>query len=116
MEAILDGAFPGGRAGHAMCLGRLSQTASCGRLSKKRLTACLRCRRLDPCRWPCEVDLVVYSFGSPRVGNRAFALDYNRRLPHTWRIVSVPVPAVLWIHAIFNIKKVHVGPQPGHVM
>lgn len=39
-------------------------------------------------RWPCEVDLVVYSFGSPRVGNRAFALDYNRRLPHTWRIVN----------------------------
>jgi hypothetical protein len=37
----------------------------------------------------------VYNFGSPRVGNRAFAHDYNKRVPSTWRVVRLPPPPLL---------------------
>ena len=32
--------------------------------------------------------LQVYTFGSPRTGNHAFAHDYERRVPHTWHVVN----------------------------
>ena len=34
------------------------------------------------------VSVEVYTFGAPRVGNRAFADSYNRRVPSTWRFVN----------------------------
>ena len=35
-----------------------------------------------------NVSVEVYSFGAPRIGNRAFAASYNRRVPNTWRFVN----------------------------
>ncbi|GAQ80987.1 hypothetical protein KFL_000680030 [Klebsormidium nitens] len=32
--------------------------------------------------------VTMYNFGSPRVGNHAFADFYNRRVPDTWRLVN----------------------------
>ncbi|MBE9079221.1 lipase family protein [Romeria aff. gracilis LEGE 07310] len=34
-----------------------------------------------------RITVESYTFGSPRVGNAAFAESYNRRVPHTWRVV-----------------------------
>lgn len=45
----------------------------------------------------------VYTFGSPRVGDKAFAKDYNETIPKTYRVVNrndavtlVPVPGPLF--------------------
>ena len=35
---------------------------------------------------PCSV--VCYTFGAPRVGNYAFAHDYNQMVPNTWNIIN----------------------------
>ena len=35
-----------------------------------------------------DVSLEVYTFGAPRIGNKAFAESYNRRVPNTWRFVN----------------------------
>ncbi|MEO0433438.1 MAG: lipase family protein [Cyanobacteria bacterium J06656_5] len=35
-----------------------------------------------------KISVKVYAFGSPRVGNKAFAESYNRRVPDTWRFVN----------------------------
>jgi len=35
-----------------------------------------------------EGRLRCYSYGSPRVGNLAFRADYNKRVPHTYRVVN----------------------------
>lgn len=32
--------------------------------------------------------MVCYNYGSPRVGNKAFAHRYNRLVPNTWRVVN----------------------------
>ncbi|KAL4857581.1 Phospholipase A(1) DAD1 [Chlorella vulgaris] len=32
--------------------------------------------------------IVHYNFGSPRVGNRAFAEDFDRLVPNTWRVAN----------------------------
>ena len=32
--------------------------------------------------------IVNYTYGSPRVGNRSFAVAYNKAVPNTWRIVN----------------------------
>lgn len=34
------------------------------------------------------ISVETYSFGAPRVGNRAFTESYNRRVPDTWRFVN----------------------------
>lgn len=34
-----------------------------------------------------DVSVEVYSFGAPRIGNKAFIESYNRRVPDTWRFV-----------------------------
>jgi len=34
------------------------------------------------------VDVACYSFGAPRVGNHAFAQDYNAHVPDTWSIIN----------------------------
>lgn len=46
-----------------------------------------------------KISVEAYSFGSPRVGNKAFTESYNRRVPDTWRVVNgwdavvgLPVP------------------------
>eukprot|EP00163_Fabomonas_tropica_P010841 TRINITY_DN2111_c0_g2_i2.p2 TRINITY_DN2111_c0_g2~~TRINITY_DN2111_c0_g2_i2.p2 ORF type:complete len:654 (-),score=182.80 TRINITY_DN2111_c0_g2_i2:2312-4273(-) len=38
-------------------------------------------------RWP-SMKLAVYTFGSPRVGNKKFVKYYNRLVPHTLRYVN----------------------------
>ncbi|KAL4452452.1 hypothetical protein ABPG75_008114 [Micractinium tetrahymenae] len=38
--------------------------------------------------WRTQVELEVWNFGCPRVGNRAFAEHYNRLVPSTWRVVN----------------------------
>ncbi|KAL4450128.1 hypothetical protein ABPG77_010797 [Micractinium sp. CCAP 211/92] len=38
--------------------------------------------------WPTPVDLEVWNYGCPRVGNRAFAEHYNQLVPSTWRVVN----------------------------
>lgn len=45
---------------------------------------------VNDCRWDCEQqpELIVYSFGAPRVGNRPWADHYNQMVASTWRIVS----------------------------
>ena len=35
-----------------------------------------------------DVSVEVYTFGAPRVGNKAFVDSYNRRVPNTWRFVN----------------------------
>jgi len=32
--------------------------------------------------------IAMYNFGSPRVGNKAFATEFNRAVPHAWRLVN----------------------------
>ena len=32
--------------------------------------------------------IAMYNFGSPRVGNKAFATEFNRVVPHAWRLVN----------------------------
>lgn len=35
-----------------------------------------------------NIAIEVYTFGAPRVGNRAFSESYNRRVPNNWRFVN----------------------------
>ncbi len=35
-----------------------------------------------------KLSVEAYSFGAPRVGNKAFTKSYNRRVPDTWRVVN----------------------------
>jgi hypothetical protein len=35
-----------------------------------------------------EVSVEVYTFGAPRIGNKAFSESYNRRVPDSWRFVN----------------------------
>ncbi|MEL6554784.1 MAG: lipase family protein [Cyanobacteria bacterium J06621_11] len=35
-----------------------------------------------------DISVEAYSFGAPRVGNKAFTESYNRRVPNTWRVVN----------------------------
>eukprot|EP00884_Botryococcus_braunii_P017013 jgi/Botrbrau1/3996/Bobra.0016s0008.1 len=47
-----------------------------------------------------QPEVIVYTFGQPMVGNVAFAEDYDKLVPHTWRVKNVNdivtrVPAVL---------------------
>ena len=35
-----------------------------------------------------DLDVKVYTWGTPRVGNHAFAREYNRRLPDTWQVIN----------------------------
>ena len=32
--------------------------------------------------------LSVYTFGAPRVGNHAFAREFNERVPQLWNIIN----------------------------
>lgn len=43
-----------------------------------------------------DADVRLYTFGSPRVGNRAFAAEVARLVPHTYAVINVrdPVPRV----------------------
>ena len=41
------------------------------------------------------VEMVCYVFGAPRVGNHAFARDYDKLVPNTWSIINDQVCAVL---------------------
>jgi hypothetical protein len=34
-----------------------------------------------------DLDICMMNFGSPRVGNRAFAREFNRLVPHSFRVV-----------------------------
>lgn len=48
-------------------------------------------------------EVACYTYGSPKVGNRAFADSYNRRVPKTYRIVNrfdvVPlIPPIGYVH------------------
>jgi hypothetical protein len=38
--------------------------------------------------WSRRPQLVMVNFGSPRVGNRAFAEDFNKLVPRAWRVVN----------------------------
>lgn len=35
-----------------------------------------------------RIEIEAYTFGSPRVGNGAFADSFNRRVPNCWRVVN----------------------------
>lgn len=35
--------------------------------------------------------LQVYTVGAPRPGNRAFAQQYNAKVPHTWHVINPQV-------------------------
>lgn len=41
---------------------------------------------------PCKID--CYTFGAPRVGNYAFAYDYNALVPNTWHIINDQVDSI----------------------
>ena len=54
-------------------------------------------------------DVLVYSYGSPRIGNRAFARMYNRRVPNTFRLVLdgdavTGIPKLLWVYKHCGIE------------
>lgn len=36
----------------------------------------------------CTISVVCYTYGSPRVGNHAFAREYDKLVPHTWNIIN----------------------------
>jgi Lipase (class 3) len=42
--------------------------------------------------------LQVYTFGAPRVGNRAFAREYERTVPETWNIINDKVCPSAFLH------------------
>lgn len=42
----------------------------------------------DLCPW---ASLQVYTVGAPRPGNRAFAQQYNVKVPHTWHVINPQV-------------------------
>ncbi|KDO34372.1 hypothetical protein SPRG_01508 [Saprolegnia parasitica CBS 223.65] len=61
-------------------------------------------------------DIVVYSYGSPRVGNHAFAHAYNTFVPRTFRIVNDadvivggPKQAVFGCYCVSSLRYKHVG-------
>lgn len=35
-----------------------------------------------------KLDVVMYNYGSPRVGNTVFVEDYNDNVPNSWRIAN----------------------------
>ena len=35
--------------------------------------------------------LQVYTVGAPRPGNKAFAQQYNAKVPHTWHVINPQV-------------------------
>jgi predicted lipase len=39
-------------------------------------------------RWTRRPRVAMYNFGSPRVGNRVFAAEFNARVPDAWRVVN----------------------------
>jgi len=43
-------------------------------------------RRHCPCLKPMDVS--CYTFGAPRVGNHAFARQYDATVPDTWNIIN----------------------------
>ena len=56
---------------------------------------------------PPQRDVIVYTFGAPRVGNKAFKRAYNKKVEHTFRVVNgndvitqLPPPGfgVNWCH------------------
>ena len=58
-----------------------------------------------------QIAVEAYTFGSPRVGNGAFADSYNRRVPDTWRVVNgwdavvgLPVPWQGYRHVDTDVK------------
>lgn len=58
-----------------------------------------------------NISIEVYTFGSPRVGNDAFADSYNRRVPDTWRVINgwdtvvgLPVPWQGYRHVDTSLK------------
>lgn len=36
----------------------------------------------------CMLGISVYTFGSPRTGNHAFAKAYNTAVPETWHLIN----------------------------
>ncbi|KDO28956.1 hypothetical protein SPRG_20063 [Saprolegnia parasitica CBS 223.65] len=62
-----------------------------------------------------NLDVVMYNFGSPRVGNHAFAKAYNKLVPNAYRIVNdgdavVGNPKrVLHAYCSRNLRYKHVG-------
>lgn len=50
-------------------------------------------------RWPTS-RLVVYTFGSPRVGNLAWVHEYDAAVPQTWCIINAQV-CVQGVHQCF---------------
>mmetsp|Transcript_3830 Transcript_3830/g.11413 ORF Transcript_3830/g.11413 Transcript_3830/m.11413 type:complete len:544 (+) Transcript_3830:200-1831(+) len=56
-------------------------------------------------RLPPEERLLCYTIGAPKCGNPEFAMDYARRVPHTYRIVN-DADVVPWLPVP---RRVHVG-------
>ena len=48
-------------------------------------------QRMCPCLGP--LDVACYTFGAPRVGNHAFARQYDATVPDTWSIINDQVGA-----------------------
>jgi hypothetical protein len=49
--------------------------------------------------------VVSYTFGCPRVGNKAFSKEYNKTVPHSFRVVNEN-DRVVWIG---HCRRVHGG-------
>ncbi|OQR86269.1 lipase class 3 [Achlya hypogyna] len=61
-------------------------------------------------------DVTVYTYGSPRVGNHAFAHAYNQFVPKTFRVVNDadvivggPKQAVFGLYCVSSLRYKHVG-------
>ena len=61
-----------------------------------------------------DVSVSVYTYGSPKVGNRAFVRAYNQRVPKTFRFVYgrdiVPQVPRWWMGYCHVAKKYRLGP------
>lgn len=45
------------------------------------------CKHAQEAGWQ-HVKVLCYTFGAPRVGNHAFATDYNGMVPDTWSVIN----------------------------
>ncbi len=57
----------------------------------------------------------VYTFGSPRPGNRAFKEEYDRPIPDTWNVINDAVGSLVLSDVLQpNIAQIVRMNPPGH--
>lgn len=60
-------------------------------------------------RLSLQPPIAVYTYGQPRVGNRAFSRLYKQRVPHTFRVTTEGDPITALPHAFCSGIYKHAG-------